>query len=206
MHFFFFFFYFLGIFLFKLIYLLYSIFHSHSPYPDPPSNCSTSHTSSPSTPCLHVDARTPHPTSKLPGASILLRVRYIISVWTQTQKSSTVCVLGASYQLVYSVWWSSVWKILGVQINWDCWSSYRIALLSFFQPSLIQQQESVSSVHSEAAACWVFWRVVMLGSFLWVLYSLNNSVRPRDHPLSWNPTWACRWTFFFSGTSPFSSL
>ena len=33
-----------------------------------------------------------------------------------------------------SVWWSSVWEILGVQINWDYWSSNRIALLfSFFQ-------------------------------------------------------------------------
>lgn len=46
-----------------------------------------------------------------------------------------------------SVWWSSVWKISGVQIKWDCWSSYRIALLlKFFQPSLIQQQGSAASV------------------------------------------------------------
>jgi hypothetical protein len=54
------------------------------------------------TPCLHVDVLhpSPHLTSKLPGASSLLRVRCIISEWTQTQKSSTVCVLGASYQLV----------------------------------------------------------------------------------------------------------
>jgi hypothetical protein len=41
--------------------------------------------------------------SKLPLASSLLRVRCIISEWTQTWKSSTVCVLGASYQLVYAV-------------------------------------------------------------------------------------------------------
>jgi hypothetical protein len=32
-----------------------------------------------------------------------LRVRCFISDWTQTLKSSTVCVLGASYQLVYAV-------------------------------------------------------------------------------------------------------
>jgi hypothetical protein len=31
-----------------------------------------------------------------------LKVRCIISEWTQTQKSSSVCVLGASYQLVYA--------------------------------------------------------------------------------------------------------
>jgi hypothetical protein len=36
----------------------------------------------------------PHLTSKLPGASSLLRVRCIISEWTQTWKSSTVCVGG----------------------------------------------------------------------------------------------------------------
>jgi hypothetical protein len=30
-------------------------------------------------------------------------------------------------------WWSSVWEISGVQVNWDCWSSYRVTLLlSFF--------------------------------------------------------------------------
>jgi hypothetical protein len=46
------------------------------------------------------------------------------------------------------VWWSGVWEISGSRlINWDCWSSYRIALLSFFQPSLIQQQGSAASVH-----------------------------------------------------------
>jgi hypothetical protein len=44
-----------------------------------------------------------HLTSKLPGACSPLRVRCIISEWTQTRKSSTVCVLGASYQLVYAV-------------------------------------------------------------------------------------------------------
>jgi hypothetical protein len=46
-----------------------------------------------------------------------------------------------------SVLWSSVWEISGVQNNWDFWSSYRIVLLSFFQPSLIQQQGSAASVH-----------------------------------------------------------
>jgi hypothetical protein len=44
----------------------------------------------------------PHLTSKLPGASSLLRVRCIISEWTNTQKSSTACVLEGSYQLVYA--------------------------------------------------------------------------------------------------------
>jgi hypothetical protein len=53
-----------------------------------------------------------------------------------------------STRYLLSVWWSSVWEISGVQINWDCWSSYRITLLlSFFLPSLIQQQGPAASVH-----------------------------------------------------------
>jgi hypothetical protein len=80
---------------------LHSIFYSP---PHPPSNYSTSHTSS-SAPCLHVDVPTPtRPTSKHPESSSLLRVMCIISGWTPTWKSSTVCALGASYQLVYAVW------------------------------------------------------------------------------------------------------
>jgi hypothetical protein len=76
----------------------------------------------------------PHLTSEFPGTFSVLRVSHIISEQTQTRKSSTVCVLGASYQLLYSVCLVVLWEISGVQINWNRWSSYRIALLlSFFQ-------------------------------------------------------------------------
>jgi hypothetical protein len=44
-----------------------------------------------------------HLTSKCRGASRLLRVGCFIFESTQTWKSSTVCVLGVSYQLVYAV-------------------------------------------------------------------------------------------------------
>jgi hypothetical protein len=58
------------------------------------------------TPCLHEDIPTPyfppHLTSKLSGTSSLLRVRYIISDRTQTQQSSAIYVLRASYELVYA--------------------------------------------------------------------------------------------------------
>jgi hypothetical protein len=47
-----------------------------------------------------VDVPTPYP-FKFLRASSLLTVMCIISKWTQTWKSSTVCVLWASYQLVY---------------------------------------------------------------------------------------------------------
>jgi hypothetical protein len=30
-------------------------------------------------------------------------------------------------------WWLSVWEISGVQVSWNCWSSYWVSLLSFFQ-------------------------------------------------------------------------
>jgi hypothetical protein len=57
---------------------------------------------SPGCPGTHfVDQRRAPPP---PGtASSLLKVRCIISEWTQTWKSSTICVLGASYQLVHAV-------------------------------------------------------------------------------------------------------
>ena len=65
-----------------------------------------------------------------------------------------------------SFWWSSVWGIFEVQINWDCWSSYRITLvLSFFQPSLIQQQGSASSVHWLGANICIWLFQLLVGSF-----------------------------------------
>ena len=64
------------------------------------------------------------------------------------------------------VWWSSVWEISGVQINWDWWSSYKIALfLSFFQPSLIQQQGSAASVHWLGANICIWLFQLLAGSF-----------------------------------------
>jgi hypothetical protein len=34
------------------------------------------------------------------------------------------------------IWFSSIWEFSGVEVNWDCCSSYRVAfLLSFFQLS-----------------------------------------------------------------------
>jgi hypothetical protein len=46
----------------------------------------------------------------------------------------------------------------------------------------------------------------MIGPFLWALHSLRNSVRPLVLLLSWIPIWACRWTSFSLGSSPFLSL
>jgi hypothetical protein len=61
--------------------------------PHPPSDCSISNNSFPLS-YLHMDVPTP--------THSLLKVKCIISEWTQTQQSSTVCMLGVSYQLVYA--------------------------------------------------------------------------------------------------------
>jgi hypothetical protein len=85
-----------------------------------------------------------------------------------------------------SVRWSSVWEISGVQINWDCWSSYRITFLSFFQlfPSSTTGVNcfcpltGCKYLHlTLSAVCWVFQRAFMIDPFLWALHSLSNSVR-----------------------------
>jgi hypothetical protein len=162
-----------------------------------------------------VDVPIPRTTSKLPGVSSLLRVRYIISEWTQIRNSFNVCVLGASYQLVYAVCLVvQCLRDLRVQIETTgppTGSHFSSASHSF---SLIQLGVSCFSplvgckyLHlTLSAACWVFQRAVMLGPFLWVLHSLSNSVRPWDLPLSWISPWACHWTFYSSGSSPFPSL
>jgi hypothetical protein len=94
-----------------------------------------------------------------------LRVKCIISEWTQTQQYSIVCVLGASYQLLYApLLVVRCLRDLGVP-DWDCWSSYRIApLLSFFQPSLIQQQVSAASVHWLGANICIWFFQLLVGS------------------------------------------
>jgi hypothetical protein len=91
-----------------------------------------------------------HLTSKLPRASSLLRVRYTICEGTQICNSSTACVFGGLISAgVCCLFGGPVFERSRGrgQINWDCWSFYRTVLLSFFMPSLIQQQGSAASVH-----------------------------------------------------------
>jgi hypothetical protein len=187
---------------FSFLILINLFFPPYSiPHPHPPSDCSTSYTSSP-WPCLHVVVHTPHPTWPLNslGPPISWRLVYHF-LMNKTPRSCTVCVLGTYISCcMLPVWWSSVWEISGVQVNWCCWSSYMIAFSSAsFSFSLIHQQRSAASFHWLGAniCIWlfqgsfgVFRRAVMLGPFLWVLHTLRNSVRPWDLPLSWIPLWA----------------
>jgi len=110
-----------------------------------------------------------HPTSPPhslgPQESPGLGVSYLIV--------STVYVFGTSYKLVYAAWLlTQFWEIPGVQVVWDCWSSFRITpLLSFFQLS----PNSTTGVTNFcpfvgwkylhltlSGACWAFQRAVMI--------------------------------------------
>ena len=155
---------------FNLIFLnlfLYSIFHA---YPHPPSDCSTSHTSSHTCPSLHVDVPNPHHTWPLNSLGSPVSWGLGASSLNEHRSASplNVCVLGVSYQLVYAVF--LVFKCLkdmgvGVQINWDCWFSYRITLLSFFQPPLIQKQGSAASEHWLGANIYIWLFQLLAESF-----------------------------------------
>jgi hypothetical protein len=73
-------------------------------------------------------------------------------------------------------WWLSIWEILGVLVNWDCWSSYGVALLlSFFQlfPNLTTGVPSFCPLVgcqylclTHSAVCWASQRAAILGSCL----------------------------------------
>jgi hypothetical protein len=139
-------FYWKYIFLNFILFLIYFLHSFH--YCPSPSTLRLLHIPHllPTTPHLHMDAPTPHPT--WPLNSLGPAVSWELGASSLNEHSPLLYVCwGASYQLL-SVWWPSVWKISGVQINWDCCSSCRIALLlSLFQPALIQQQGSAASVH-----------------------------------------------------------
>jgi hypothetical protein len=131
----------------------------------------------PSSPGCH---HHPHPHTTRPLNSLGPSVSWGLGASSLTEPRPSVSpllyvyVLGASYQLAYAAWLcSSIWEILGVQVNWDCWSSYRVPLLlSFFQ---LSPNSTTASVHwlganiCDSAACWVFQKAVMIGPFLWAL-------------------------------------
>jgi hypothetical protein len=140
---------------FKLIYFLHFIFHSLRP---PPSTLQLLHIPYLlPTPCLHMDAPIYHPTWPLNalGPSVSWGLG-----------ASSLNEHRTSYQLVYTVF-------LVVQYlrdlwgpDWDCWSSYRIALLlSIFHPSLIQQLGSAASVHWLGANICIWLSQLLVGSF-----------------------------------------
>jgi hypothetical protein len=91
------------------------------------------------------------------------------------------------------VWWSSIWEISGVHINWDCWSFYRINSSPQLLLAFTDSTTGVSSfcplvgfkyLHLTLSAAYCIQEAIMIGPFLGALHSLSNSVRPWDLPLS----------------------
>jgi len=85
-------------------------------------------------------------------------------------------------------WWLSVWELSGVQVSWDCWSSYRVTpLFSFFQ---LFPNSTTGVISFCPLVGWLFellvgsfgGQSVMIGPFLWPHYSLSNSVRSCPPP------------------------
>ena len=138
----------------------------------------------------------PHLTSDYPGASNLLRVRCIISEWSQTQQSSAVYVLVVSYQLVYAA--CLVFQCLRDLGGLD-YLRQPVFLQGRHPPQLFAAFTNLTTGVScfcplvgckylhliLSAAFWVFRSEVMIGPILWVFHSLSNSVRPWDLPLIW---------------------
>jgi hypothetical protein len=189
---------------------------SHYPPTIPPSNSSSTHSYSPASKTMSPPNPTPRcQASPLPGASHLLRVRCLF----EARPGSNLLYMCWGSHISWCMlpgWWLSVREISRVQVSWDCWSSYGVALLlSFFQtfpnpttgiPDFSPLAGCKYLCLSHSAACWAALRAVMLGFCLQGLHSLSNSVRPWSLPFSWIPIWACHWISFPLGSSPFLFL
>jgi hypothetical protein len=177
-----------------LINFLHSIFYSH---PHPSINWSTSHTPSPP-PCLQEDNPTSHRIWPLNSLGPPVSWGLGAASLNEHRPSSTLLYVYWEPRISWCmlpVWWSSVWEISGIQINWDCWS---VLLQDHPFPQLhLAFPNSTTGVgcfcplvgHNYlslplSSACWVFRSAVMISPFMWVLHSLSNSARPWDLPLS----------------------
>jgi hypothetical protein len=85
-----------------------------------------------------------------------------------------VCWEPHSRYCMLPVWCSSIWVISGVQIKWDCWASYRITFLSFFQPfpnsttrvSCFCPLVGCKYLHLTLwTACWIFQSAVVIDPY-----------------------------------------
>ena len=104
------------------------------PPPGPYSDKSPTHTSSPF-PRLHKDVLiplSPYPTRPLYSLGTPISWELGASSLTEPRCSSPMLYMcwgpHISWCSMLAGWWSSGWEILGVQINWDCWFTYKINL------------------------------------------------------------------------------
>ena len=167
---------------------LFSLFFLHSRFyfpHSPSSECSKFHTSSipPPHPHLHKDVPTPSTQPIRPLSSLGPPFSWGLGTCSLNEHRPGNPLLYMCWRphiswYMLPAWWSSVWEISWVQVNWDCWSSYTIALLlSFFQ--LFPNSTTGFSSFSPLVGCkylhltlpaafWVFQRAIMIGPFLWV--------------------------------------
>jgi hypothetical protein len=121
---------------FVFFFFLYNYLFLQSRFYSPPylpSNCSTSHTSfTPHT--LYKNVSTPHlqTTRNLNSLELPFSWKLVASIQIEHRPSNSllyVCWRPHISWHILSPWLSRVLDILGEQVNWDCWSSYRAALL-----------------------------------------------------------------------------
>ena len=103
--------------------------------PRPLSDCPTSHMSF-LLPYLHEDFSSFHPIRHLNSLGPLVFWQLGVPSLIGHRLSSPLLYMYCGPHISWCMlpgWWSSIWETSGVQVNWECWSSYRIALLlSFF--------------------------------------------------------------------------
>jgi hypothetical protein len=124
-----------------------------------------------SPPCLPPGLPTPW------GFRSLEKVRCFFSQWGQTRHPVLYMCQGTRISwCMLPGWQLRVWEMSGVQVSWDCWSSYGVCLLlSFFQSfsmSTTRVPDFSSLVGCQylylswSAACWASQRAARLGSCL----------------------------------------
>jgi hypothetical protein len=142
---------------FKLIYFLHSILHS--PFPLQPTLR-----------LLKTPYLLPAPLSPHGCHHLTCKLSWGLRASSLNEHRPNSPLLHVCWELhiswyMLSVWWSSVWEISGVQNETAGPPTRPSLLLSFFQPSLIQQQGSAASVHWLGAnvCIWIF--QLLVGSF-----------------------------------------
>jgi hypothetical protein len=129
----FFFFLLKNLFIYLFIYLIYLTLHSryYSHY-DSHSNYSTTQTTSTVLSPWGCPHAYPHPHSTWPLNTLGPPVSWGLGTSSLTEPIHSslllyMCVCGPHITwCMLPGWWSSVWQILGIQVNWDCWSSYKV--------------------------------------------------------------------------------
>ena len=115
--------------------------------PRSPANCPTPLTSSTH---LHKDVPpTPsHPTR--PPHSLGPQISWGLGLSSLIEPKTSSPLLYMCWEphiswCMLNSWWSSVWEISGVQVNRDCWFSYRVTILLSFSQLFPNSMSGVSS-------------------------------------------------------------